>query len=109
MRRGTTPTLRVTVDADLTGMSLYLALKAGGRALVVKRNADMDIEVDGEGDDAATVITVKLSQSDTLGMKSGDKCEVQLRAVTDGGETALATNIGSLPVQRILQDGELYG
>ena len=24
MRRGTTPTLRVTVDADLTGMSLYL-------------------------------------------------------------------------------------
>lgn len=105
MRRGTTPTLHVTVDADLTDMELYLALKTGGRPLVVKRNRDMEIAVE----DGKTSIELRLSQSDTLAMKAGDKCEVQLRAVTDGGETAIATTIASIPVQRILQDGELDG
>ena len=105
MRRGTTPTLHVTVDADLTDMELYLALKSGGRPLVVKRNRDMEVSVE----DGKTSIELRLSQSDTLAMKSGDKCEVQLRAVTDGGDTAIATTIASIPVQRILQDGELDG
>ncbi len=105
MRRGTTPTLHVTVDADLTDMELYLALKTGGRPLVVKRNRDMEVSVE----DGKTSIELRLSQSDTLAMKAGDKCEVQLRAVTDGGDTAIATTIASIPVQRILQDGELDG
>lgn len=105
MRRGTTPTLRITVDADLTDMELYLALKTGGKPLVVKRNGDMEVDVAN----GKSVIVVRLTQADTLGMKAGDKCEIQLRAVTDGGDTAIATTIGSVPVQRILQDGELNG
>lgn len=105
MRRGTTPTLHVTVDADLTDMEVYLALKTGGRPLVVKRNRDVEMAVE----DGKTTMDVKLTQSDTLAMKAGDKCEVQLRAVTDGGETAIATTIATIPVQRILQDGELDG
>ena len=48
MRRGTTPTLHVTVDADLTDMELYLALKTGGRPLVVKRNRDMEVSVEDD-------------------------------------------------------------
>lgn len=108
MRRGTTPTLRVTVDADVTAMHIYLALKCGRNA-IVRENDTLDVALDESGDEPKTVITCRLSQSETLSMRAGERCEVQLRAVTDEGATALASNIGSIPVGRILQDGELDG
>lgn len=106
MRRGTTPTLRITVGADITDMDIYLALRTG-RKLLVKTNEALGIEVDGEGEDAKTVITAPLTQADTLGMQEGRACEVQVRAVKDDGTVAIATTIGKLDVERILQDGEL--
>ena len=103
MRRGTTPTITVKVGADLTGMDVHLALKAG--ALIVKETGDLEIEVR----DGATIITCTLTQEDTLAMTSDMDCEVQVRAYTSDGSVAMATSIGSVPVRRILEDGELPG
>ena len=103
MRRGTTPTIQVKVYADLTGMEVHLALKAD--ALIVKETGDLVIEV-GDG---FTLVTCTLTQSDTLALASDMSCEVQIRAYTSDGAVALATTIGSVPVSRILEDGELGG
>ena len=105
MRRGTTPTLTVTVDADLSGLNLYLTFK-NGSTLLTKTNDDMSIEYEG-GQHPSTTITVILSQQDTLSFKSGSVCEVQIRAVDDSGYPAVATTIGTLPVDRILLGGVL--
>lgn len=103
MRRGTTPTLTVEVDADLTGLEVHLAFDAG--QLIVKDSSSLDIEAA----DGKTVITANLTQEDTLAMHAGTNCEVQLRAYSADGSIAMATNIGSIPVGRILEDGELPG
>ena len=108
MRRGTTPTLRVTVDADVTAMSIYLAMRCG-KHLLVRGDDTLDVSLDESGETPKTVIVCRLNQSETLAMRAGEKCEVQIRAVTDGGDTALASTIGSVPVERILQDGVLGG
>ena len=101
MRRGTTPTITVTVDGDVTEYTLYLAFKAGSETRV-KTGEDLDVSVV----DGSTVITCKLTQADTLAM-TAKTCEVQVRAVKDSGATALATDIGAIPVKRILQQGVL--
>lgn len=108
MRRGTTPNIRVTVNADITDMYIYLAFSVG-RYLFVLENDDLNIELDESGDSPSTVITATLTQEQTLAMKSGYDCEVQIRAVKDSGITAIATTIAKIPVERILQDGVLSG
>jgi len=105
MRRGTTPTITATVDADLTGMTLYLAFKQAGSAPLVKTDADLTVTVE----DGATTIETSLTQAETLALCEGVDVKVQLRAVTVGGAVALATDIASIPVERILQDGVLDG
>ena len=109
MRRGTTPTINVTVPSDISLMSIHLAFKVG-RTLIEKKGADLTVttETDAKGN-VSTHVSCKLSQADTLSMAAGQNCEVQIRAIDDGGLTALATTIASLPVERILQDGELDG
>lgn len=108
MRRGTTPTITVTVGADLSGMACHLAFQAG-KSLIVKTNDDMDISVEGEGDDAVTTLVTKLTQAETLSMRYDSTCEVQLRAVANDGEIAIATTVGKIPVRRILEDGVING
>lgn len=107
MRRGTTPTLRVTVDADITEYKLYLALKTRGKLIVKSDELEVSTEAGDKG--TVTVIICRLTQEDTLAMQAGQKCEVQIRAVDKGGATALASNIDTIPVERILQDGVLDG
>lgn len=102
MRRGTTPTITVEVDADLTGLQIYLAFKCGSK-LVVKTDDDLNATYEED----KTTIECILSQRDTLAFKSGGVCEVQIRAVDASGYPALATTIGSIPVERILQEGVL--
>lgn len=105
MRRGTTPTLEITVDADLSGFNIYLTFKNGDK-LLTKTNDDLSIEYES-GQHPSTTITAILSQEDTLSFKSGTTCEVQVRAVDDSGYPAVATTIGTLPVDRILLGGVL--
>lgn len=106
MRRGTTPTITATVDADLTGLTLYLAFsQAGCSPLFVKTGDELVVTVDGD----QSTIECALTQEDTLKLNAGGMVEVQLRAVASGGAVALATDITSVPVERILQDGVLNG
>ena len=106
MRRGTTPTITATVDADLTGLALYLAFsQAGCSPLFVKTGDELVVTVDGD----QSTIECALTQEDTLKLNAGGMVEVQLRAVASGGAVALATDIASIPVERILQDGVLDG
>lgn len=104
MRRGTTPTITATVNADLSDMGIHLAFKVGC-TLIVKTNDELEITVDG----GTTTIKATLTQEETLAMKSGDNCEVQIRAVTAQGRVAIATSIGSIPVRRILEEGFIDG
>ena len=101
MRRGTTPTLAVTVDADISAYLVYLTFK-NGDALLTKTNDDLTITVD----DGVTTIEAALTQAETLAFKTG-ATEVQVRAVDSNGDIAIATTIGSVNVDRILLDGIL--
>ena len=105
MRRGTTPTFTITVDADLSGMNIYLTFKNGAN-LLTKTNDDISIEYEG-GQHPKTTMTAILSQEETLAFASGTTCEVQVRAADDSGYPAIATTIGTLPVDRILLGGVL--
>ena len=63
----------------------------------------------GEGDEeTVTEITFTLTQKETLKLKPG-KAEVQLRAVMGADpETAIASEIATLEVGKILRDGEIH-
>lgn len=107
MRRGTTPTITVKVNADLTDMGIHLAFRVGDCRPIVKLNDDMEITVEELDGEPVTTIVTRLTQEDTLSMRDGNKCEVQIRAIQDNGETAFATTIGTIPVKRILEEGVL--
>lgn len=97
MRRGTTPAIVLTVDMDLTGWTVYVTLKKGGKELTLLNDA-----LTMEYQNSKTTIAFSLSQQQTLDFSVGT-CEVQVRAVHDG--TAIATDIQSLDVGRILKEG----
>lgn len=102
MRRGTTPTITLTVGCDLTDMNIYVALKQAGRSVIVKTGDDLIITpVDG-----GTQIEVTFTQEETLALSVG-KVDVQIRATQAGGAVAIASNIASIDVGKILQDGVL--
>lgn len=104
MRRGTTPTITATVNADLTGMSVHLAFKVGNQ-VIVKQGTGITMETETVQSETVTHVSTSLTQEDTLSMRSGKECEVQIRAVQDDGAVAIATCIGSIPVKRILEEG----
>ena len=104
MRRGTTPTITATVNADLSQMSVHLAFKVGN-SLIVKKGDDISMETETVESETVTHVSTSLTQEDTLSMRSGKECEVQIRAVQDDGTVALATCIGTIPVKRILEEG----
>ena len=108
MRRGTTPTLHVTVKSDISDWTIYLALKCG-RTLIVKTGDDLTISTDTQSQRTVTVIECVLTQKDTIMMTAGQECEVQVRAVRNEGAEAVASDVVAVPVSRILQDGILNG
>ena len=99
MRRGTTPAITLTVDMDLTSWTVYVTLKKGGKELTLLNDA-----LSMSYADSKTTIAFALTQEQTLAFSPGS-CEVQVRAIHDG--TAIATDIQSLDVGRILKDGEI--
>lgn len=97
MIRGTTPTITITA-AGLSEISIdraYLTIKQKGN-VIEKELEDMAINGD--------VLTVTLSQEETLSFTVGVDVELQLRVLSKSG-TAYASQIISTPVGRILKDG----
>ena len=111
MKRGTTPTITLTVTnedgsaCDLTGNTNYLTFHlSGGDAADDLEKTGTDISA--EAVDDATVFEVTLTQAETLDWPEGGTVEIQLRS-KDGSGNAVATNITTLEVERILKDGEI--
>ena len=97
MRRGTTPTISITVKglSDIQINKAYLTLKQRG-TVVEKTEADM--EIDGD------MLQVALTQEETLKFMARAEINVQLRVLSKSG-TACASNIVPVPVGEILKDG----
>ena len=93
MRQGTTPTIQITInDIDLNEMqNIYVVFEQNGYILKKELN-DLDIE--------GNVISVLLSQEETLNFKEGT-CNIQLRMITKGG-VAIASPIKTTKVYRVL-------
>lgn len=97
MRRGTTPAIVLTVDMDITSYTVYVTLKNRSNELTLTNDA-----VVMEFEDGKTSIAFSLTQEQTLKFGAGT-CDVQVRAIHDG--TAIATDIKTMDVNRILKEG----
>ena len=97
MRRGTTSQLILKLSEPLDMDRFYVTFKQCGNVILEK--TETDCTVDGQ------VITVPLSQEDTLKMKAGGATpvRVQIRALI--GETAIATSISQFTVADVLKEG----
>lgn len=96
MKRGTTPTLTLTVDADIVGWTVYASFRTNGKLFTFENDR---LQMTSEDD--VTTILLTLTQEETLAMHGS--AEVQIRAIKDG--TAIATDIQRVDVGRILKDG----
>ena len=98
MRRGTTPTLSLMIDdVDFSLIEkAELTLRQREKNIIVK---NMKIYVE------QTVLQTKLTQQETLLLKSGD-CLLQVKVLFNDGNVA-ATDIITINVQDIL-NGEVF-
>lgn len=102
----TTPTLYSTVKGiDLTvGYDVYVSLEQD-RVQLDKSGEDLTLELVGED----TLISLKLSQTESAGFNFGKRVLVQINAIDESGNR-LATGIKEVPVMRNLLDEEIsYG
>lgn len=95
MRRGTTPTIIITTDVDLTSYdTVILTIKD-------RRGKQVDIEKEHLVITSENV-SATLTQEQTLLMNTGD-IELQIRAAL--GDKAIASNIMNGRMSDILKDG----
>lgn len=100
MIRGTTPTLNFTLPFASSEIStLSIAFAQQGRTVIEKQLSDCTQD--------ENVLTVRLTQAETLSLNSVFAVEIQIRCLC--GETALASNIINTSVGRILKEGVLGG
>lgn len=97
MRRGTTPTLQITVTGltDIEVQNLYLTLRQGQTTI---EKTESGVTVDGE------VISATLTQEETLSLTAKMDVAMQLRVLSTNN-TAYASNIVTVPVEAILKEG----
>ena len=95
MIRGTTPDYILTVDADLTGQTVYVTISQLRTKLTLTGD-DLSIATDASG----STIAIRLTQQQTLGLAVG-KAEVQVKFIAEDGTTR-ATDIQPITVDRAL-------
>ena len=98
MKRGTTPINTIKTNIDLTGATVFVTYSQSGR-VVLEKSGDA-VEISEEA------LVTRLTQRDTLGLKSTQKVNIQIRYVFPDG-TAGASNIMTVDVGEILKDGEI--
>lgn len=98
MYRGTTPTLTFTLPIEAaTITALNIALAQRGR-VVVSRDLD-GVETDGRK------ITMTLTEEETLRLYADVELRIQVRVGV--GAARMASQVFTVPVERILRDGAL--
>ena len=97
MIRGTTPTLefKLPFDTDILAEA-WVTMAQKGKVVLDKQLSECQCE--------GNVLTVKLSQEETLDLKCNCLTEIQIRIRTIDGN-ALASDIMSVSPDRILKDG----
>lgn len=110
MYRGTTPTLPIRIPgADLTQARLFLTIQDGKdekKQITLVSGEDFTVTYDGEK--AATVGDVTLTQEQTLMLSEGS-CKSQIRFTFADGSTG-CTQVRSLSVNDVLlKDVISYG
>lgn len=99
MFRGTTPTLKFTLPFDADRLSCaWITLAQNKKDIIDKPMTECAC--------AENVITVTLTQEETLLLNCDYKTEIQIRAKTVDGK-ALASKIFTVDTERILKDGEI--
>lgn len=98
MIRGTTPTLELTTDVDLSSCEeLYITISQSGVDLIEKSIEDCIIENEK--------CTVTLTQEDTLKLDDKYPCYLQLRGKTPEGTVFATYPPYELDVGKILKQG----
>lgn len=98
MYRGTTPTLTFTLPIEAaTITALNIALAQCGR-VVVSRDLD-GVETDGRK------ITMTLTEEETLRLYADTELQIQVRVGV--GAARMASQVFTVPVEKILKDGML--
>ena len=99
MKRGTTPTIILSTNADLTGYDeIWVTFSQNNQIILNKKLSLSQVTV------ATDSISVPLSQADTLTLGAGE-VKVQVRALD--GQNAIASDIVSTTVGAILIEGEI--
>ena len=99
MRRGTTPTNIFNANIDLTGATAIYVTYQQYNKTVIEKTID-DVTIDGE------VISVPLTQIETLNLIPDVPVRIQVRAVLQDGNR-VTSNILSTNVETVLKEGEI--
>ena len=104
-RRGTTPTQTFKSKVDLSNVQeLFLTYVQGKTKKFEKTLADVTIEPIENDETYQSVVTVTLTQADTLSLKAGEFYNIQA-AVKFPNEKVLRSEILNIPVLGILKEG----
>lgn len=100
MYRGTTPTLTFRLPIDTGSITVLSIAVAQGRQVKIEKTLS-DVHLDGN------VISCTLTEDETLSLTAGASIEAKIQLRVGVGEQRMASQIFTVPVERILRDGEL--
>ena len=101
MRRGTTPTLKFTTPyAASLIQGGFVTFVQRGSIVIEKSLSDKSVTISDQ------MISVELTQSETLLLTTADRCKAQVRVILSTGKRA-ASNVVEIPVCEILKEGEI--
>lgn len=97
MIRGTTPTLEFVLPFETSNLAeAFVTLAQGGEVLIDKCLTDCKCN--------SELLTVRLTQEDTLKLHAKLNTEIQIRAKTISGD-AVASDVFVVATEKILKDG----
>ena len=100
MYRGTTPTLTFRLPIDTRSITVLSVAVAQGRQVKIEKTLS-DVHLDGN------VISCTLTEDETLSLTAGASVEAKIQLRVGVGEQRMASQIFTVPVERILRDGAL--
>ena len=100
MHRATTPTLTFRLPIDTGSITVLSVAVAQGRQVKIEKTLS-DVHLDGN------VISCTLTEDETLSLTAGASVEAKIQLRVGVGEQRMASQIFTVPVERILRDGEL--
>src|SRR5574344_421214 len=100
MYRGRTPTLTFRLPIDTGSITVLSVAVAQGRQVKIEKTLS-DVHLDGN------VISCTLTEDETLSLTAGASVEAKIQLRVGVGEQRMASQIFTVPVERILRDGAL--